>query len=241
MNSEIDTSRFNDISLRTAAIVAGLGLLIMTILAIIANFSVLENLIVPGDATTSAANIMASSELFRVGICSLLIVAILDVIVAWALYIFLKPVNKSLSLLAAWFRVAYAAIFAIALNNLSIVLQLLSGADYLKVFETNQLYAQVMLSLNAFTSGWDFGLAFFGLHLLILGYLAFKSGYIPKLLGILLIIAGLGYLIDSLGKLLMPNYNVSIAMFTFIGEALLFLWLLWRGFKGFDLELEMKN
>jgi hypothetical protein len=168
-------------------------------------------------------------------------VAILDVVVAWALYIFLKPVNKSLSLLAAWFRVVYAAIFAIALNNLLTALQLINSADYLKAFEPNQLHAQVMSSLNAFTSGWDLGLAFFGLHLLVVGYLAFKSGYIPKFLGILLIIAGLGYLIDSLGKLLLPNYNVSIAMFTFIGEALLLFWLLWKGIKGFDKELERKN
>jgi hypothetical protein len=241
MNSELDTSRLTDISLRKAAIVAGLGLLIMTILAIIANFSVLQNLIVPEDATTTATNIMASVELFRIGICSLLIVAILDVVVAWALYIFLKPVNKSLSLLAAWFRVVYAAIFAIALNNLLTALQLINSADYLKAFEPNQLHAQVMSSLNAFTSGWDLGLAFFGLHLLVVGYLAFKSGYIPKFLGILLIIAGLGYLIDSLGKLLLPNYNVSIAMFTFIGEALLLFWLLWKGIKGFDKELERKN
>jgi hypothetical protein len=241
MNSELDTSRLTDISLRKAAIVAGLGLLIMTILAIIANFSVLQNLIVPEDATTTATNIMASVELFRIGICSLLIVAILDVVVAWALYIFLKPVNKSLSLLAAWFRVVYAAIFAIALNNLLTALQLINSADYLKAFEPNQLHAQVMSSLNAFTSGWDLGLAFFGLHLLVVGYLAFKSGYIPKFLGILLIIAGLGYLIDSLGKLLLPNYNVSIAMFTFIGEALLLFWLLWKGIKGFDKELERRN
>jgi hypothetical protein len=241
MNTEFDTSRSADTSLRTAAIVAGLGLLLMTILAIIANFIALQNLIVPGDPTTTASNIRASTGLFRIGIGSLLIVSILDVIVAWALYIFLKPVNKSLSLLAAWFRVVYAAIFAIALNNLLLVLQLLNDADYLKVGETNQVYAQVMLSLNAFNSGWDIGLAFFGLHLVVVGYLAFKSGYVPKLLGILLIIAGLGYLIDSLGKILIPNYNVSIAMFTFIGEALLFIWLLWKGTKGFDKELEMKN
>jgi hypothetical protein len=241
MKSELDTSRFTDISPRKAAIVAGLGLLIMTILAVIANFSVLQNLIVPEDATATASNILASTELFRIGICCLLIVAILDVVVAWALYIFLKPVNRSFSLLAAWFRVVYAAIFVTAMNNLLIVLQLLNDVDYLKVFETNQLQAQVMLSLNAFTSGWNIGLAIFGLHLLLVGYLAFKSSYIPKLLGILLIIAGLGYLTDSLGKILIPNYDISITMFTFIGEAVLMLWLLWRGIKGFDEELVRKN
>jgi len=237
MSSDVKTSRFADISLRTSAIVAGLGLLLMAILAPIANFGVFESLIVPGDVTTTANNIIASSGLFRMGIFFFLVVAILDVLVAWALYILLKPVNNSLSLLAAWFRVVYAAILTFALSNLLIVLLLL-GDGYSKVFDSNQLYAQVMLFLNAFTDVWDLGLVIFGLHLLVLGYLAFKSGYIPKILGILVIIAGLGYTIDSFGKILSPSYNVSLATITFIGEVLLVFWLLWRGIKGFDKELK---
>jgi len=236
MNTNVSTSKYMDISLRTSAIVAGLGLLFMTILAPIANFGVIEKLIVPGNAASTANNIMASAGLFRIGIGVFLIVAILDVVVAWALYVLLKPVNNSISLLAAWFRVVYATILAFALSNLLIVLQLLNGTDYLEAFETNQLYAQVMLFLNAFSDGWDLGLLIFGLHLLILGYLAFKSGYIPKILGILVIVAGLGYTIDGVGKFLSPNYTLSLAMFTFIGEVLLIFWLLWRGIKGFDKE-----
>jgi hypothetical protein len=240
MKSDPNSSKSTDLSLRTSAIVAGLGLLIMAILAPIANFGVLQKLIVPGDVTNTANNIIASAGQFRIGISLFLIVAILDVVVAWALYFLLKPVNKGLSLLAAWFRIVYAAIFVSALNNLMIVLQLLKGSDYLKAFETNQLHALVTLSLNAFTDGWDVGLAIFGLSLLIVGYLVFKSGYLPKFLGILVVIAGLGYLIDSFGKLLSPNYNATIAMFTFIGEVLLIFWLLWRGIKGFGIESELK-
>ncbi|HJQ14605.1 MAG TPA: DUF4386 domain-containing protein [Anaerolineales bacterium] len=241
MNSDINASRFAEISLRKAAIVAGLGLLIMAILAPIANFGVLQKLIVPGDATITASNIMASARLFRIGILCFLIVAILDVIVAWGLYVLLKPVNTSLSLLAAWFRVVYAAIFAVALGNLFTVVQILSEDAYLKAFETNQVYAQVMLSLDAFKNAWDLGLVLFGIHLLVLGYLAFQSGYVPRFLGILVVIAGLGYLTDGFGKFLSPNYSVTISMFTFIGEALLTFWLLWRGYKGFDKELTSKE
>jgi hypothetical protein len=223
------TNRIADISLRQAAIVAGVGLLIMAILAPFAEFFVRLSLIVPGDAAATAKNIMADESLFRIAICVYLIVAILDVVVAWALYVFLKPVNKSLSLLAAWFRVVYAAILAMVLLNLVTALHLLSGADYLSVFETDQLHAQAMLFLNAFDYGWSIGLAIFGLHLLVLGYVVFRSGYVPKLLGILLMIAGLGYLIDSFGKLLSTNYNANIAMFTFIGEVLLIFWLFIKG------------
>lgn len=245
MNTNKDTSRSSDMSLRTAAIVAGLGLLAMAILAGFANFSVFQSLVVPGDAKTTAENIIASSGSFRMGIFFFLVVAVLDVVVAWALYVLLKLANKSLSLLAAWFRVVYAAIFAVALTNLFSALQLFTGADYLKAFEVNQLYAQGMVSLSAFQSGWNIGLAIFGLHLLVLGYLVFKSGYASKwggiLLSILLVVAGLGYLADSIGKFLLPNYNASIAQFTFIGEVLLIFWLLWKGIKGFDEGLEKKS
>ena len=224
-------NHMKNISQRKAAIVAGVGLLIMTIFAIFANFFVLESFIVPGDATITANNIMANEGLFRMGICSLVIVAILDVVVAWALYVLVKPVNKSLSLLAAWFRLVYATILGIALHHLFSVLLLLGGADYLTVFETDQLHAKVMLSLSAFSDVWAIGTVFFGLHLALLGYLVFKSGYIPRILGGLLIIAGFGYLIDSFVVFLLPNYEAPIAMVTFIGELIFMFWILFKGVK----------
>ena len=244
MNTNKMTASIADISLRKAAIVAGLGLLIMILPAIFMNFFVLESLIVPGDAAETANNIMANELQFRIGICSFIIVIILDVLVAWALYVFLKPVNKSLSLLAAWFRLLYTAVFGFALLYLITVLRLISDADYLTVFGTDQLHAQVMLSLNAFSDGWAIGyVCFFSLHLFVLGYLVYKSGYIPRILGVLLIIGGFGYLIDTFALLLLPNYEAYEAIFTLLiiptalGEVLLALWLLIKGVK----IPEMKN
>lgn len=234
MNSLKQTAQFAGVSPRTTATVAGLSLLLMAILAPFANFYALGNLVVANDAKTTAENIMASSELFRIGIACFLIVALLDVIVAWALLVLLEPVNKSLSLLAAWFRLVYAAVFSIALMPLLAVLHLLSRAESLKGLETNQLNAQVMLSLSAFKSGWDLGLVIFGFHLLVLGYLIFKSSFIPKWLGVLVGIAGIGYLADGFGKILIPDYSITVAMFTFVGEFLLIFWLLSKGIKGFD-------
>ena len=231
MNSNNITTSIADISQRKAAIVAGFGLLIMTIFYVFADFFVFQNLIVPGDATSTAINIMASEILFRIGICCLLIVLICDVVVAWALYIFLKQVNKSLSLLTAWLRLVYAAILGIALFNLVIVLILLSGANYLAVFEADQLHAQVLLFLNAFYDVWAIGLIVFGFHIFILGYLVFKSNYIPRVLGVLLIVAGLSYLIDYFGKLLFPNFDVPISLVLGWGELIFMFWLLFKGGK----------
>lgn len=225
------TNKSIDISLSNSAIIAGIALLLMAIIVPIANFAILQGLIVPGDAAKTVSNIVASDGLFRIGICLFLIVAILDIVVAWALYIFLKPVNRSLSLLTALFRIVYATILGFVLIYLVNVLQLLSGKDYLASFETNQLHAQVMLSLNTFTLGWDIGLIIFGFHLLLLGYLLFKAGYMKKILGIFIILASLGYLFDGFGKLLSSNYNLQIAMFTFIGEVILIFWLLIKGRK----------
>jgi len=231
-------------SQRKAAIVAGLGLLLMTVLAIFANFVVVEGLVVPGDATATVSNIVDNELLFRAGICCFMLVAALDVVVAWALYAFVKQVNKGLSLLMAWFRLVYAALLGVAVANLLGALVLLGGASYLTAFETGQLHAQVALYANVFSLTWDIGYVFFGLHLLLLGYLVFRldySGYIPKILGVLISIASLGYLIDSFGKFLVPNYDANIGMFTFFGELLLMLWLLWGGVRGFGRKLEEQS
>ncbi|MGB5893511.1 MAG: DUF4386 domain-containing protein [Ignavibacteriaceae bacterium] len=231
MNSNNITPSIADLSQRKAAIVAGFGLLIMTIFYVFADFFVFQNLIVPGDATATANNIMASEMIFRIGICCILIVLICDVVVAWALYVFLKQVNKSLSLLTAWLRLVYAAILGIALLNLVIVLILLSGANYLAVFEADQLHAQVLLFINAFYDVWAVGLIVFGFHLVALGYLAFKSDYILRILGVLLMAAGLGYLIDYFGKFLFPNFDAAISMVVGWGELIFMFWLLFRGGK----------
>src|SRR5680860_91642 len=128
-------------------------------------------------------------------------------------------------MLAACLRLVYAGVFMVAIGQLLAVLRLLSGDDYLSVLSADQLGAQALLEINAFTDVWTLGLFLFGLHLLVIGYLAYRSGYVPKLLGVLLAIAGLGYVVDSLGAVLSRGSWTDVASFTFIGEFLLALWL----------------
>lgn len=123
-----------DLPLRTFALIAGVGLLLMAVLAGIANFGAIEGLVTKDDATKTAHDILASQEAFRFALLALVFVAILDVVVAWALFGFLKPVHEGLSRLAAWLRVAYAAVFAVAISQLVGALHLLGNADYLKTF-----------------------------------------------------------------------------------------------------------
>ena len=196
-----------------------------------AQFGVLQTLIVPADAAATTANILASAGIFRAAIAAFLIIAILDIVVAWGLYVLLRPTNATLALLVAWLRVAYAAVFAYALVNLLDVAQLLQSTSATALSPV-PVQAQVASSIASFNNGWDLALAIFGLHLVGLGALLFKSVDFPKVLGALVAVAGVGYLADSFGTILVPDYMLTISVFTFIGEALLIVWLFKLAING---------
>lgn len=231
-------NRITNISPAKAAKIAGIGYLIIFVLGIFANFFVFGGLLVRDDAAATANNIMNNELLFRGGMVSWLIVLICDIVIAWALYIFLKPVSKSFSLLAVMFRLVYATIFGITQLNLLFVILLLNGADYLTVFNSSQQQSLALLFLNGYNLGFLIGLIFFGVHLFLISHLIFKSSYVPKILGVLLILSSLGYLIDSFANFLLPNYTdyetiflLLVAIPGIVGELSFTLWLLLKGTK----------
>jgi len=161
-------------------------------------FSILTSrLVVPADAATTAKNIMGSELVFRLGIVSVLLATIVLILVVLVLYKLLKPVNKSMALLMVMFLLVGASIAMLTELNQFAALLLLSGADYLKVFTTEQLQALALLFLRLYDRGGDIAYIFWGLWLFPLGYLVFKSGFFPRILGVLLMISCFGYLIDS--------------------------------------------
>ncbi len=219
------------LTLRQAALVAGFGLLIMVVAAPFAEFFVYAKLVVSGDIEKTVQNIQANGGLLVAGIFAFLITFILDVIVAWALYVLLAPVNRSLSLLTAWFRLVYTAIALVGLLKLVTVYRMLNTPDYLILFGSDQLHAQVKLLLGSFRYDWSMGLILFGIHLVLLAYLVYRSGYIPRILGILLAIAGVGWVIHELGPYLFPDADLGFLFITFFGELIFMAWLLIRGWK----------
>ena len=224
---------------RKTARTAGVLYLMIIIAGIFAQFFVRQSLLVPGDAAATAANIAASEQLFRLGIAADLIMILSDIALALAFYVLLRAVSNALALTAAFFRLAQAATLGINLLNLFFVLQLQSGAEYLSVFSASQLDALTLFFLEAHALGYSLAMAFFGVNLLILGYLIFKSGYFPKILGILTIVAAVGYLLaDSFAKVLLSNYAEYAAVFdsaviipAFVAELALCLYLLVKGVK----------
>jgi Domain of unknown function (DUF4386) len=230
------SSTLTDLSQRRAAVIAGLAFVAMIVLAFFANFFVLDRLVEPGDAAATASNIASSAGLFRAGIAAFAAVFALDVVMAWALYAFFKRANRGLSLLAAWFRLMTAAISATALLNLLVAVRLVDGTGYSGALEAGQRDAQVMLSLDAYHYGWDIGLVFFGVYLLLLGFMAVRSDYVPSILGVLVALAGLGYVVNDLARVLLTGYEADEAVrsplflvLAVAGEFSLGGWLLLRG------------
>ena len=216
----------------TIARVAGF-LYLLTVPLGIFNFTYIPtNLIVSGDAAKTAHNMMASESLVRLGIVSALLGAIIPILYLLLLYKLLKPVSKDIAVLMV--VVSLMGIPIAMLNELTQlgVLQLLSGADYLTVFTTAQLQALAYLFVRLHSYGIDIAFIFSGLWLFPLGYLVFKSGFLPRILGILLMLGGLSYTVSAVLFFLFPNFDATIlGLFTFIGESLFYLWLLIKGVK----------
>jgi hypothetical protein len=222
---------------KKTARVAGILYLIIFIAGPFAFFLGRTSVVVPGDATATVDNIMASESVFRIGMVAESVIFLVEIVLAAILYELLKPVSQTLSLAAAFSRLAEAVVQAVNLLTGLPALLLLGGAGYLTVFEPAQLDALVLLFLdaNAFVI-LVWGLIF-GFHLLLLGYLVYKSGFWPRVLGILLLLAALGYLAQSYGHILAPQYDDLLATVVGVlsvpGELAFTLWLL---IKGIDVE-----
>jgi len=220
-------------SVKKSARAAGVLYLVIFIISPVAILVSKSGLLVPGDADATVNSIMASSTLYRLGIVAETVIFLVEIVMAAILYELLKPVNKTLSLAAAFARLAEAIVQAVNLLPSVIVLMLVSGASYLTVFDTSQLNALVLLFANAYeylVLVWGF---LFGLHLLLLGYLVYKADYFPRFLGILLMVASAGYLLQSYGAFLIPQYQSlldTIVMVVAIpGELAFTIYLLWKG------------
>jgi hypothetical protein len=220
-------------SIQPTARFAGVLYLVITVAAIVAHIYLPSEIIVSGDAAATTNNIKESATLFRVGgVGSELIVLLSEVILAVVLYVLLKPVNKTLSLIAAASRLVMTTIHGFNLINYFFAIILVSGAGFLSSFDAGQINSLVMLFLEAHSYGFTIGIAFLTIHVIVLGYLIFKSGYFPKVLGVLFIAAGAGYLFDSFALLLSSSYETTpgiIAAIIAIAEIAFPLWLLIRG------------
>jgi len=227
-------------STKKTARIAGLLYLVNGITGFFGIVYVPSRLIVSGDAVATANNILASERLFRLGIVSELICAAEYVFLLWALYRLLSGVNKTHASLMVILGLVFIPIMCLNLLNEIAALTLVRGAGFLYVFDQHQLQAIAMLFLDLHRYGYFIGYIF-GLWLFPFGLLVFRSGFIPRFLGVLLIAAGFGYLADCLTPLLVPSYADTVGRIASIpltlGEPATILWLLIWGAKDQPLAI----
>jgi hypothetical protein len=229
-------ARTSQTSPRLYARVAGILYLIIIVLGVSSEVFIRSRLIVPADATTTARNIMAAQGLFRMGFLADSVMFLCDVALAVLLFMLLKLVNKTVALVALFFRLTQTAVIALNLLNYYAAILLLNGPGYESAFESTQIHSLSYLFLDLHGHGYDLGLLPFGVHCLLLGYLILKSLYLPKALGVLMMATGVTYLVGSYTRFLFPDYVAAVApiyIVALVSESALCLWLL---VKGVNLE-----
>jgi hypothetical protein len=197
---------------RRLALVAGLALLLMSVLAAVAILGTVTPIVESDDV---AAEISDAGSRFDLAVGALVVIALLDLVVAWALWRLLAAVDGRLSALTGAARAAYAVIYLVAIGFLA------TGEP-----ENVEKYEDI----------WNAGLLLFGVHLALLGVLCWRSGFVPRVIGALVVVAGFGYLVDSVGVLVSHSYDAELAAFLFVGEVALMVWLLWWGVRGAGLR-----
>lgn len=219
----------NNINPNKTTRIAGFLYLLLVPLGILGILYIPTTLFVSGDIAATISNIRANESLFRLGIVSAIAAQLVNIFVVLYLYKLLKPVNRGMAQLMVIFLLLGVPIaFLNELTHLAVLL-LLNGADYLAAFTTDQIQGMVAFFLDLHEYGIFIAQVFWGLWLFPMGYLIFKSGFLPRILGILLMIGCFGYLIDSFVFFLVPSFSVTFSEFTFLGEVLLPLWLVIKG------------
>ena len=222
-----------DTSPKTYARIVGGFYLAIFFLGPFAFFMGRTAVVVPGDPAATINTLMASESMFRFGMVAETLIIFIEIVVSAILYMLLRPVNMPLALASTLARFGQSILQAVNLFTAVPALLLLGGTGYLAAFEPDQLSALVLLfmDVNAFVIiVWGL---LFGFHLLLLGYLVYKSGFWPRLLGILLVIGSVGYLAQSFGHLLAPQYDdilsTVVVVLSIPGELAFTLWLLIKG------------
>lgn len=213
--------------------IGGLAYLIIIVAGALGEMFIRNKIIVSGNAAATAHNIAASPMLWRIGIAGDLIMHVCDLVVAMVYYLLLRRVNKNLAMLSVLFGLVQTAVLVANKLNLLMPLFFLGNEDYLKAFDPHQLQALAYISVKAHGYGFGIGLIFFGFECIIDGYLIFKSGFLPRTLGVLILIAGLCYLTNSFAMIISPALAdllfPAILAPAFIAELSMSLWLLVKG------------
>lgn len=220
----------------------GILYLFIIVAALFGELFVRGRLVVRGDPAATAANILGAETLYRVGLAGELLTCVADIALAMILYVLLRPVNRPIALLAAFYRVAFVGVYMVAKLFQFAVVFVLAGERAGAPTAEAQSLAYLFLRLHG--HGYDVSLVLFGCTCIFFGYLAYRSGYLPAWIGALLAIGGVGYVVNSFAQVLAPGSGLFpwIILPAFFGELALALWLTVKGIDrhGWVLATEVR-
>jgi hypothetical protein len=218
---------------QTYARIGGILYLLIIVLGIFYELIVRDSIVVPRDSMATMANLKANEFFWRLGIVAEFLSSIIGFGLVLIMYKLTKPVNKDLAILAAFFNLAAITIQTVYIIQLVEVLFPIGASEYLKAFTTEQLGAMISLSMKSHVFGFGIALLMFGPYFLFSGFLIYKSTYLPKFIGVLYTISGIGYLVNGFMLILAPQLSGIVFMIivlpVFIGEMSLALRLLIKG------------
>ncbi|SDL48507.1 protein of unknown function [Catalinimonas alkaloidigena] len=237
MNAVLAAHETKQTTVRPAAIAAGAAILLMAVVAGAVMGLVFEKMLVADDPAATWHNLRNATTTFRFGILGWTVILVCDVVAAWGLHVVYRRKNQALSLLTAWFRLIYSALLGGAIACLLLVLGLVERPEtFVGLLDSAPAADLALWLLNGFYRIWSLGLLVFGLHLLGLGVLVSERHWLHKTLSVLLLIAGVGYLLTNAANLLLADYATykAVAEGIFmgpmiLGETGLAVWLLLKG------------
>src|SRR5688572_3304160 len=220
---------------RLVARAGGVLYLLIIVLGALGEGLIRGSIVVPGNATATAANLRSTEWLWRLGVVGEVVLLTCATALALVLYVLLRRVDRELALMAVFFNLICIAIEGVAAVSLANALLPLASTAYLTAFAPEQINALAMLSIRSHTVGFGVALIFFGVECVILGYLIYRSAYMPRSIGILMQIAGICYAVNSFALLLSPTLASqlfpTILIPSLIAELSLALWLLVKGVR----------
>lgn len=218
---------------RSVARLGGVLYLVIIVIGALGEAVVRGSVVVPRDAAATAANLRSMEWLWRLGIAGEVVLLTCSTALALIFYILLRPVSRDLALGAVFFNLITIAIEGVAAISLAAALSPLSNTPYLTSLAPEQINAMAMLSVRSHTTGFAIALVFFAVECVILGYLIYRSGYLPRTIGVLMAIAGVCYVVNSFALFLSPplasRLFPAIVIPCLIAELSLALWLLVKG------------
>ena len=223
-------------ALQTYARLGGVLYLVIIVIGLLGEALIRGTLVVGGDPAATVRRIQESEWLWRLGVAAQMVLLVCAVALTWVFYVLLRPVSRNLSLLVVLFAITSLAVESVSALQLQSMLDMLAMAKYLKPEELHQLHVMAYLTVVSHAQAFGLALVFFGVEILIVGYLIWKSGYIPRFIGVLMQVAGVCYLVNSFSMVLSPALAgvlfPAILLPSLVGESAFCLWLLRAKFEA---------